>query len=130
MLRFAGDAVVALWPAEPDGELARAVRLAAQSARPAQALIDGSEPVDGVRLRLKVGIGTGTVRLPDVGGEKGRWDFLASGEPLLESRRRGFRKGGETLEQLKGMAAFIHMTDPAKGRAFLNRLSALEKRAE
>ena len=84
VLRFAGDAVVALWPAEPDGGLARAVQLAAQSARAAQALIDGSEPVDGVRLRLKVGIGAGTVQLSDVGGEKGRWDFLASGEPLLE----------------------------------------------
>ncbi|MCY1072942.1 AAA family ATPase [Archangium lansingense] len=84
ILRFAGDALVALWPADPDGELPRAVRLAAQCARAAQSLIEGSEPVDGVRLRLKVGIGAGTVRLSDVGGEKGRWDFLASGEPLLE----------------------------------------------
>jgi RNA-directed DNA polymerase len=39
-------------------------------------------------------------------------------------------KEGETLEQLKGMAAFIHMTDPAKGRAFLQRLEALEKREQ
>jgi RNA-directed DNA polymerase len=37
-------------------------------------------------------------------------------------------KEGESLEQLKGMAAFIHMTDPVKGRAFLQRLAALEKR--
>ncbi|MFL5347807.1 MAG: reverse transcriptase family protein [Hyalangium sp.] len=36
-------------------------------------------------------------------------------------------KEGESLAQLKGMAAFIHMTDPAKGRAFLQRLEALEK---
>ncbi|MDY7226458.1 reverse transcriptase family protein [Hyalangium rubrum] len=33
---------------------------------------------------------------------------------------------GESLEQLKGMAAFIHMTDPARGRAFLQQLEALE----
>ncbi|HYO51324.1 AAA family ATPase [Archangium sp.] len=84
VLRFAGDALVALWPADPAGELPRAVRLAARCAQAAQALIEGSEPVDGVRLRLKMGIGAGTVRLSDVGGEKGRWDFLASGEPLLE----------------------------------------------
>jgi hypothetical protein len=32
---------------------------------------------------------------------------------------------GESLEQLKGMAAFIHMTDPVKGRAFLERLEKL-----
>ncbi len=37
-------------------------------------------------------------------------------------------KDGESLDQLKGMAAFIHMTDPAKGRAFLERLSRLEAR--
>jgi len=77
VLRFAGDALVALWPADPDGELPRAVRLAAQCAQAAQSLIEGSGPEDGVRLRLKVGIGAGTVRLSDVGGEKGRWDFLA-----------------------------------------------------
>ncbi|HEY0095690.1 MAG TPA: reverse transcriptase family protein [Archangium sp.] len=47
----------------------------------------------------------------------------------LHNREKGKPgKEGETLEQLKGMAAFIHMTDPAKGRAFLERLSALEKR--
>jgi class 3 adenylate cyclase/tetratricopeptide (TPR) repeat protein len=83
-LRFAGDALVALWPVDSEEELPRAVRLAAQCAQAAQALIEGAEPVDGVRLRLKVGIGAGPVQLSDVGGEKGRWDFLASGEPLLE----------------------------------------------
>ncbi|MFO0555014.1 MAG: reverse transcriptase family protein [Polyangiaceae bacterium] len=35
-------------------------------------------------------------------------------------------KGGETLDQLRGMAAFIHMTDAKKGRAFLDRIDALE----
>jgi hypothetical protein len=35
---------------------------------------------------------------------------------------------GETLAQLKGMAAFVYMTDPAKGRAYLDRLAALEAR--
>jgi class 3 adenylate cyclase/tetratricopeptide (TPR) repeat protein len=84
VLRFAGDALVALWPEDSPGALPRAVRLAAQCAQAAQALTAASEPLDGVRLRLKVGIGAGTVQLSDVGGEKGRWDFLASGEPLLE----------------------------------------------
>jgi hypothetical protein len=46
----------------------------------------------------------------------------------LHNREKGKPgKEGETLDQLKGMAAFIHMTDPAKGRAFLERLAALEK---
>ena len=33
----------------------------------------------------------------------------------------------ETLAQLKGLAAFVYMADPEKGRRFLDRLSALEK---
>ncbi|RKG63871.1 RNA-directed DNA polymerase [Corallococcus sp. CA054B] len=33
---------------------------------------------------------------------------------------------GESLEQLKGMAAFIHMTDPEKGRMYLEQLAKLE----
>jgi class 3 adenylate cyclase/tetratricopeptide (TPR) repeat protein len=83
-LRFPGDALVALWPAASAEELPRAVRLAARCAQAFQAVIKGLEPVDGVQLRLKVGIGAGPVQLSDVGGETGRWDFLASGEPLVE----------------------------------------------
>jgi hypothetical protein len=37
-------------------------------------------------------------------------------------------RDGESLAQLKGMAAFIHMTDPVKGRAFLEQLERLEAR--
>ena len=57
---------------------------------------------------------------PSLFGERRIIDLrIPSGKPGKE---------GETLDQLKGMAAFIHMTDPAKGRAFLERLNALEKR--
>jgi RNA-directed DNA polymerase len=38
-------------------------------------------------------------------------------------------KEGETLEQLKGIAAFVFMADPVKGRQFLDRLAALEEKA-
>lgn len=35
---------------------------------------------------------------------------------------------GESLASLKGMAAFVYMTDPKRGRAFLERITALEGR--
>ncbi len=35
-------------------------------------------------------------------------------------------KEGETLAQLKGMAAFVFMADQKRGRAFLDRITALE----
>jgi hypothetical protein len=44
----------------------------------------------------------------------------------LEAGKPG--KPGETLQHLSGMAAFVHMTDPARGRVFLDRLAALAAR--
>jgi hypothetical protein len=38
-------------------------------------------------------------------------------------------KGSESLSELKGLAAFVHMVDPRRGRAFLDRIAALEARA-
>jgi hypothetical protein len=38
-------------------------------------------------------------------------------------------KEGETLAQIKGLAAFVYMTDEKRGRAFLDRIAALEARA-
>jgi RNA-directed DNA polymerase len=38
-------------------------------------------------------------------------------------------KEGESLHQLQGMAAFIFMVDPKKGRAFLDRIEGLKQRA-
>lgn len=43
----------------------------------------------------------------------------------IHQRELGKEGKGETLDELKGMAAYIHMCDPKKGRAFLDRLSAL-----
>ncbi len=37
-------------------------------------------------------------------------------------------KEGESLAQLKGLAAFVHMADAARGRNFLDRIAALEAR--
>lgn len=46
----------------------------------------------------------------------------------IRNRELGRPGKGETLAQLKGLAAFVHMTDPERGRAFLDRLAALEER--
>jgi hypothetical protein len=44
----------------------------------------------------------------------------------IKNRELGRPGKGESLQQLKGMAAFIFMTDAKRGQAFLDRLSALE----
>lgn len=38
-------------------------------------------------------------------------------------------KAGESIDQLKGMAAFVMMTDPARGKQFMERLEQLERKA-
>jgi hypothetical protein len=44
----------------------------------------------------------------------------------LHNREQGRPgKAGETLEQLRGLAAFVHMTDPVRGRALLDRIAKL-----
>ncbi|MGK3995922.1 reverse transcriptase family protein [Sorangium sp. So ce1024] len=45
----------------------------------------------------------------------------------IRNRELGRPGKGETLAQLKGLAAFVHMTDPVRGRAFLRRIEALER---
>ena len=46
----------------------------------------------------------------------------------IRNRELGRPGKGETLEQLKGMAAFVMMTDAARGRAFMERLERLSER--
>jgi RNA-directed DNA polymerase len=43
----------------------------------------------------------------------------------IRNRELGRPGKGETLEQLQGMAAFVMMTDPARGRAFMARIERL-----
>lgn len=45
----------------------------------------------------------------------------------IHNREHG-RAGRETLSELRGLAAFVHSTDPRKGAALLERLAALEEK--
>jgi hypothetical protein len=45
----------------------------------------------------------------------------------IKNRELGRPGKGETLDALRGMAAFIMMTDPARGRAFMTRIERLAK---
>ncbi|MBI4821398.1 MAG: RNA-directed DNA polymerase [Deltaproteobacteria bacterium] len=43
-------------------------------------------------------------------------------------RNKPLREGAETIEQLRGYAAYVAMTDPPKGKAFLDRINRLAER--
>ncbi|MGD8496570.1 MAG: AAA family ATPase [Gemmatimonadales bacterium] len=80
---YAGDAMLAIWPAADESELADATRLAAQAARRAQDDRGGSDE-SGESLRLRASVGCGSLCVLEVGGVENRWLYLVGGQPLSD----------------------------------------------
>lgn len=96
VIKFAGDALIALWPSDLSGEdLATLCRRAAQCALAIQASRWQSPLQAGDALSLRVGIGAGEVMLARVGGRNDRWELLFAGSaveqlgPVLPSGNPG-----------------------------------------
>ena len=82
VVKFAGDAVLAIWQ---DGTERRDQAFA--SWRAAQCGLEIQETLkdyeaSGVQLKLRVAIGAGIVNIAHVGGVFNRWEFLLAGKPL------------------------------------------------
>lgn len=101
VIRFAGDALLALWPAErgtagaaagpadaraasPDGALAAATVRAARCGLEVQRELAGERFGPDVRLTLRIGVGAGPVQVLYVGGVHDRWECVATGPPLQQ----------------------------------------------
>lgn len=91
--KFAGDALLALWPVEESvtrlgseatTALARMVIRAAQCGLAIQDALDVVDRTTESKLRLQVGIGAGDVYSVHLGGVLNRWEFLLSGAPLAQ----------------------------------------------
>lgn len=82
VIAYAGDAMLAMWPAASERELERATCLAAQAALRAQADQAIGEDVASEALRLRASVACGPLDLVEVGGVDGRWQYLVSGTPL------------------------------------------------
>lgn len=90
VVKFAGDALLAVWPvpdlpatgfAQPTASAYAAVLSAVQCASTAQRALQGFEATEA-RLALRMGIGVGDAVLEHLGGEYGRWHILVAGEVL------------------------------------------------
>ncbi|NUQ75606.1 MAG: RNA-directed DNA polymerase [Polyangiaceae bacterium] len=57
-------------------------------------------------------------------------DTLRRLRAAIKNRELGRPGKGESLAQLKGLAAFVYMTDPVRGRSLLDRIDMLEARSE
>lgn len=90
IVKFAGDALVALWPVGiTDEDLATVTYRAAQCGLLVQAVLHHHPVGEGIRLTQRVGIGAGEVLIRHVGGVFGRWEFMAAGAPLAQIGQAG-----------------------------------------
>ena len=88
VLKFAGDAMLVMFPASPTGEPGASVDLVAATRRAALCALAlqkecGAYPAtDRVTLKLHIGVGAGPLNLFLVGGAYRRWECVAAGQPI------------------------------------------------
>jgi len=76
VIKFAGDAMIALWLNPEGAKEATACALALQRR------LHDHDMGDGLHLSMKVAVGAGTVSFAQLGGIFDRWEFLVCGSPL------------------------------------------------
>lgn len=91
--KFAGDALLALWPISElvarggrgaRDALAEGTLRAVQCGLAVQEALHGYVTAEGIPLSLQIGLGAGDVYSVHLGGVFGRWEFLLSGDPLVQ----------------------------------------------
>lgn len=81
VVKFAGDALLAVWQAD---DLSEAIMRAAQCALEIQAKLHNYPAAEGVRLSMRLGIGAGEMSVAHIGGVFGRWEFVLSGPAITQ----------------------------------------------
>src|SRR5215208_2643820 len=90
--KFAGDAVIAVWPVVPDLAISETVSRADQwqwTMRAAECALEVHERLSNYKaedanLYLKLAVSLGKISTVHVGGVFNRWEFLITGTPLVE----------------------------------------------
>jgi class 3 adenylate cyclase len=83
VVKFAGDALLALWPA--DEGLPTVTARAASCGLAMQRVLHASELAAGTRLSVRVGVGAGQVSAAHLGGVRGRWEFVVGGPTVTQT---------------------------------------------
>jgi class 3 adenylate cyclase/tetratricopeptide (TPR) repeat protein len=85
IVRFAGDAILAVWPAVDETQLESAAVQAANCALRLQARLRDYQSDDGTSLTMKIGVGAGEFCVMHLGGEFERREFLVTGPAFEQS---------------------------------------------
>jgi len=141
VVKFAGDALIALWPIttedggrttelhpssvhRPPSSLSEATLRAAQCSLAVQALLHQYQAAEGTRLSLRMGIGAGDVLTASVGGVRRRWEYLVAGEPLVQMGRAKAR--GRPGEVALSPEAWACVAEQCVGEALADGVRRLE----
>ncbi len=82
--QFAGDAVVALWPADP-ADPGPAVRRSIACGHALQVAIGATSTPAGIQIRVRAGIASGDVWSGTVGGVEGAWRYVIGSTPVVDA---------------------------------------------
>ena len=85
VLKFAGDAMIVLWPEGDQDSIQTRLHRATQCAVYIQQKLDQATIEDSVQLSVKIGIGVGMVSVIHIGGTHKRMEYLAVGDPLIQA---------------------------------------------
>ncbi|EAR83243.2 PH domain protein (macronuclear) [Tetrahymena thermophila SB210] len=86
IFKFAGDAMIVVWPPpKHENQLQNTCRQAVQAALSIQSKLDNMNITDGVKLSVKIGFGVGDFSIIYVGGIFGRAEYLPAGDPLTQA---------------------------------------------
>lgn len=106
VVKFAGDAVIAVWPVIPDLAISDTISRADQwqwTMRAAECALEVHRRLTNYRaedanLYLKLAVSLGKISTVHVGGVFNRWEFLITGAPLVElGLANNLAKAGEIL---------------------------------
>lgn len=128
VVKFAGDALLALWPGDDEDGLAERVERVAQCSLVMQERLHDYEVAEGLRLSMKLAIGAGEVLSEHLGGVFDRWELLVAGPPLAQVGTAN--AGAAPGEILISAEAWVRIADRARGVPLADgavRLEALDR---
>ena len=106
VVKFAGDGLFALWPADTGGEVPAVARRAAQCALTVQQTLRRLGSSEGPRVSMRIGVGAGQVVGMAVGAADSCMEYVVLGAPIAETcRAEELAQPGEVMLTADAWAA-------------------------
>ncbi|MEW6716416.1 MAG: adenylate/guanylate cyclase domain-containing protein [Chloroflexota bacterium] len=85
VVKFAGDALLAIWPAKNKDEIQARAQQASQCGLNIQKELHAFQATEDISLFLRLAIDVGEIGIKSVGGIFKRWELLVTGNPLIRA---------------------------------------------